>query len=147
MSNVGNGVPIIFKPASQDTKRHDNAVDQLIEKCKNLAVENPASVIQNKNQERLRQTGYMEQTVLFLRHLGDGQLDEFVQHLTLCRVDFYIPSTKVVLINLHGVHCAALVRLFHYAEIPIPTTMKQGAFSLLISYHPGQGARGQNAGL
>ena len=81
----------------------------------------------------------MEQTVLYLRHLNDMQMEELVQHLTSCRVDFYIPSAKVVVLDIHGVDCAALVRLFHYAEIPIPTTMSQGAFSVMIAEHHNQG--------
>ena len=81
----------------------------------------------------------MEQTVLYFRHLDDMQMEELVQHLTSCRVDFYIPSAKVVVLDIHGVDCAALVRLFHYAEIPIPTTMSQGAFSVMITGHHNQG--------
>ena len=34
VGNVGNGVPIIFKSASQDTRQHDEAVDQLRIPCK-----------------------------------------------------------------------------------------------------------------
>ena len=81
----------------------------------------------------------MEQTVLYLRHLDDMQMEELVQHLTSCRIDFYIPSAKVVVLDIHGVDCAALVRLFHYAEIPIPTTMSQGAFSVMTTGHHNQG--------
>ena len=81
----------------------------------------------------------MEQTVLYLRHLDDLQIGDFVQHLTSCRVDFFIPSTKVVVLDIHGVDCAALVRLLHYAEIPIPTSMSQGAFSLMTARHHNQG--------
>ena len=76
---------------------------------------------------------------LYLRHLDDMQIEEFVQHLTSCRVDFYTPSAKVVVLDIHGVDCAALVRLFHYAEIPIPTTMSQGAFSVMTTRQHNQG--------
>ena len=77
----------------------------------------------------------MEQTVLFLRHLDDTQVDDFVQHLTLCRVDFYIPSTKVVVINIHGIDCAVLVRLFIMLKFlyPLLCVKVPSALSFLIT--------------
>ena len=139
VSNAGNAVSITFKSPTRNFRRHDEAVNQLIRQCRDLVHEYPACVIQYKNRDFYEREGYMEQTVLYLRHLEDMQIEEFVQHLTSCRVDFYIPSAKVVILDIHGVDCAALVRLFHYAEIPIPTTMSQGAFSVMTTRQHNQG--------
>ena len=139
VSNAGNAVSITFKSPTRNSRRHAEAVNQLIQQCRDLVHEYPACVIQYKNRDFYEREGYMEQTVLYLRHLDDMQMEELVQHLTCCRVDFYIPSAKVVVLDIHGVDCAALVRLFHYAEIPIPTTMSQGAFSVMTTGHHNQG--------
>ena len=50
--------------------------------------------------------------------------------MTLCKIDFYFSSPRVIVLDLNGVSSATLVRLFQYAEIPIPTSMTQGAFSV-----------------
>ena len=139
VSNAGNAVSITFKTPFRNAKRHAEAVDQLIQQCRELVDEYPACVIQYKNRDFYEREGYMEQTVLYLRHLDDMQMEDLVQHLTSCKVDFYIPAAKVVVLDIHGVDCAALVRLFHYAEIPIPTTMSQGAFSVMTAGHRNQG--------
>ena len=55
---------------------------------------------------------------------------ELALHLTLNRVDFFFPSPKVVVLDLVGVSSATLVLLLHYAEIPVPTSISQGAFSI-----------------
>ena len=39
---------------------------------------------------------------------------------------------KVVLLDLKGVSSSVLLRLLHYAEVPVPTSMQQGAFSFSI---------------
>ena len=139
VSNAGNAVSITFKTPTRNPRRHADALNQLIQQCRDLVHEYPSCVIQYKNRYFFEREGYMEQTVLYLRHLNDMQIEELVQHLTSCRVDFCIPSAKVVVLDIHGVDCAALVRLFHYAEIPIPTTMSQGAFSVMITEHHNQG--------
>ena len=51
-------------------------------------------------------------------------------HLTLCKIDFHFSTPRVIVLDLNGVSSATLVRLFQYAEIPIPTSMTQGAFSV-----------------
>ena len=139
VSNAGNAVSITFKSPTRNPRRHAEAVNHLIQQCRDLVHEYPACVIQYKHRDFYEREGYMEQTVLYLRHLDDMQMEELVQHLTSCRVDFYVPSAKVVVLDIHGVDCAALVRLFHYAEIPIPTTMSQGAFSVMTTGHHNQG--------
>ena len=68
--------------------------------------------------------------MIFLRSLEPPQILELAQQLTLNRIDFFLPSPKVLVLDLAGVPTASLVRLLHYSEIPIPTSMAQGAFSL-----------------
>ena len=58
-------------------------------------------------------------------------------HLTQCRIDFYFATPKIVVLDLNGVSSATLVRLFQYAEIPIPTSITQGAFSVSF-INPGE---------
>ena len=112
VNNAGNAVSITFKSPTRDARRHDEAVNHLIQQCRDLAHEYPACVIQYKNRDFYEREGYMEQTVLYLRHLDDMQIGDFVQHLTSCRVDFFIPSAKVVVLDIHGVDCAALLGFF-----------------------------------
>ena len=70
--------------------------------------------------------------MIFLRSLEPSQILELTQHLTLNRIGFYLPSPSILVLDLVGVPTASLVRLLHYSEIPIPTSMIQGAFS--VSY-------------
>ena len=44
----------------------------------------------------------MEQTVLYLTHLENMQIEDFIRHLTSCKVDFYIPAAKIVVLDVHG---------------------------------------------
>ena len=132
----GNCTPIVFKPSGRDSRNHDAAVERLIELCRDKAYEYPASVIQYRNHDALKSDGVDHFSIVFLRHLDCTQLDDFAQHLTACRIDFFVPAPKVFVINLVGVDCAVLIRLFHYAEIPIPTTTKQGAFGISIMKEP-----------
>ena len=128
----GNCTPIVFKPSGRDSRNHDAAVERLIELCRDKAYEYPASVIQYRSHDALKSDGVDHFSIVFLRHLDSTQLDDFAQHLTACRIDFFVPAPKVFVISLVGVDCAVLIRLFHYAEIPIPTTTKQGAFGISI---------------
>ena len=72
----------------------------------------------------------VEKSVLLLRSLEPPQILELAQQLTLNRIDFFLPSPKVLVLDLVGVPTASLVRLLHYSEMPIPTSMSQGAFSI-----------------
>ena len=74
----------------------------------------------------------VEKSVIFLRSLEPSQILELTQQLTLNRIGFYLPSPNILVLDLVGVPTASLVRLLHYSEIPIPTSMTQGAFS--VSY-------------
>ena len=67
------------------------------------------------------------------------QILDLAVHLTLCKIDFYFSSQRVIVLDLSGVSSATLVRLFQYAEIPIPTSMTQGAFSFSFMTTGGYG--------
>ena len=43
IGNAGNCVPIVFKSSSSDTDKHDVAVDQLINRCRDFAEDYPAT--------------------------------------------------------------------------------------------------------
>ena len=79
----------------------------------------------------------MEQTVLYLRHLNDMQIENFVQHLTNCKTDFYIPAVEIVVLDTYGVDCAAIVRLFDYASNSY--NHESRCFSVMTARHRNQG--------
>ena len=70
--NAGNAVSITFKTPIRNPRRHAEAVNHLIQQCRDLAHEYPACVIQYKNRDFYEREGYMEQTVLYWRHLDDN---------------------------------------------------------------------------
>ena len=41
-------------------------------------------------------------------------------------------ARNTIVIDVEGIDASVLIRLMHYAELPIPTTEAQGAFSLNI---------------
>ena len=55
-----------------ETQEDMQAVNQLIQQCRDLAHEYPACVVQHKNRDFYEREGHMEQTVLYLRHLDGG---------------------------------------------------------------------------
>ena len=59
-----------------------------------------------------------------------------IDSLTL-RIDFQFATPRMVVLDLNGVSNATLVRLFQYAENPIPTSTTQGAFSVSF-INPGE---------
>ena len=85
----------------------------------------------------------VEKSVIFLRSLEPTQILELAQQLTLNHIDFFLPSPKVIVLDLVGIPTASLVRLLHYSEIPVPTSMAQGAFSLsFLNYGKSLNGRG-----
>ena len=59
------------------------------------------------------------------------------EQVLLSRIDFHFSTPRVVVLDLNGVSSATLVRLFQYAEVPIPTSITQGAFSVSF-INPGE---------
>ena len=75
----------------------------------------------------------MEKSLLFCRHLDHLKLGKFANFLTRCDINFYCAARSTIVIDVEGIDASVLIRLMHYAELPIPTTEAQGAFSLNIS--------------
>ena len=46
--------------------------------------------------------------------------------------NFYFPKRNVIWVDLRAIDSNTLVRLMNYAEVPIPTSNKQGAFSITL---------------
>ena len=71
-------------------------------------------------------------TVLFCRNLDHHKLLQVASFLTSCAISFHFCSVNTLVIDTAGIDSSISVRLMHYAEVPIPTTLKQGAFGLCI---------------
>ena len=108
-------------------------ISQLREHCDDL----PASVIQVKSGVDWKAAKRTERSVLFLQSFDDAQILDLAVHLTQCKIDFHFSTPRVVVLDLNGVSSATLVSLFQYAEIPIPTSITQGAFSVSF-INPGE---------
>ena len=132
VSNIGNCFSYVFSSSCFDQIATVEAVHGLVTKCRDFADEVPSSVIQVKRGVVWGSVDSVEKSVIFLRSLEPSQILELAQQLTLNRISFYFPSSNVLVLDLTGVPTASLVRLLHYSEIPIPTSMIQGAFS--VSY-------------
>ena len=70
--------------------------------------------------------------MLFCRHLDHLKLGKFANFLTRCDISFYCAARNTIVIDVEGIDASVMIRLMHYAELPIPTTEAQGAFSLNI---------------
>ena len=70
----------------------------------------------------------MEKSLLFCRHLDHLKLGKFANFLTRCDINFYCAARSTIVIDVEGIDASVLIRLMHYAELPIPTTEAQGAF-------------------
>ena len=137
VSNSGNSLPLTFTSDSRNRgnlrEAFSHFISQLREHCDDL----PASVIQVKSGVDWKSAKRTERSVLFLQSLDEAQILDLAVHLTQCRIDFYFSTPRVVVLDLNGVSSATLVRLFQYAEIPIPTSIAQGAFSVSF-INPGE---------
>ena len=132
VSNIGNCFSYVFSSSCFDQIATVEAVQGLVTKCRDFADEVPSSVIQVKPGVVWGSVDSVEKSVIFLRSLESSQILELAQQLTFNRINFYFPSSNILVLDLAGVPTASLVRLLHYSEIPIPTSMIQGAFS--VSY-------------
>ena len=112
-------------------------MNELVSKCRDLAADFRASVIQVKPGVMWKSVDIdsVEKSVIFLRSLEPLQILEPAQQLTLNRIDFFLSSPKVLVLDLVGVPTASLARLLHHSEKPIPTSMVQEAFSLSFFNH------------
>ena len=113
------------------------AFSLLISQLRELSEDFSASVIQVKSGIDWKTARRIERSVLFLQSFDDAQILDLAVHLTQCRIDFHFSTPRSVVLDLNGVSSATLIRLFQYAEIPIPTSTTQGAFSVSL-INPGE---------
>ena len=130
IANGGNCYSYVFSSSCIDHVAMNEAVKELVSKCRDCAADFPSSVIQVKPSVMWNTIDSVEKSVIFLRSLDSTQVLELAQQLTLNRINFYLPASNVIVLDLVGVPTASLIRLLHYSEIPVPTSMMQGAFSL-----------------
>ena len=109
------------------------AVKELVSKCRDSAADFPSSVIQVKPGVIWNTIDSVEKSVIFLRSLDTTQILELAQQLTLNRIDFYLPSSNVIVLDLVGVPTASLIRLLHYSEIPVPNPLRKGPLAFHFS--------------
>ena len=122
-----------FKPGKSGLKSYKEEIERLKNICRSLCKDFPSATFQFReriNWRWLSQDGCIEATILFCRNLDHHKLLQLASFLTLCAVPFRFSSANTIVINTAGLDSSILVRLMHYAEVPIPTTLKQGAFSL-----------------
>ena len=137
VSSSGNSLPLTFTPDSRDRRNLREAFSQFISQLREHCDDFPASVIQVKSGVDWKATRRVERSVLFLQSFDDAQILDLAVHLTQCRIDFHFSTPRIVVLDLNGVSSATLVMLFQYAEIPIPTSTTQGAFSVSL-INPGE---------
>ena len=123
-----------FRPGSRchDYQRKLHALVQLARK---ITKEGTTGSVQTKywtNWKNGKEDVKLEKSLLFCRHLDHLKLGKFANFLTRCDISFYCAARSTIVIDVEGIDASVLIRLMHYAELPIPTTEAQGAFSLNI---------------
>ena len=122
-----------FKPGKCGLVAYRDELDRLKKVCRNLCKDLPSATFQFRERTNWRwlgQEGCINATILFCRNLDRHKLLQLASLLTSCSISFRFSSINTIVINTAGLDSSILVRLMHYAEVPIPTTVKQGAFSL-----------------
>ena len=137
VASNGNHLPLTFSSGPKDREKLREAFSDLISKLREYCEEFPASVIQVKSGINWKATKRIERSILFLQSFDDAQILDLAVHLTQCRVDFHFSTPRSVVLDLDGISSATLIRLFQYAEIPVPTSTTQGAFSVSFM-NPGE---------
>ena len=106
VSSSGNSLPLTFTSDSRDRgnlrKAFSRFISQLHEHCGDL----PASVIQVKSGVDWKAARRTERSVLFLQSFDDAQILDLAVHLTLCKIDFYFSSPRVIVLDLNGASSA-----------------------------------------
>ena len=123
-----------FRPGSRchDYRQKLHALVQLARK---ITKEGTTGSVQTKywtNWKNGKEDVKLEKSLLFCRHLDHLKLGKFANFLTRCDINFYCAARSTIVIDIEGIDASVLIRLMHYAELPIPTTEAQGAFSLNI---------------
>ena len=123
-----------FRPGSRchDYRQKLHALVQLARK---ITKEGTTGSVQTKywtNWKNGKGDVKMEKPLLVCGHLDHLKLGKFANFLTRCDINFYCAARSTIVIDVEGIDASVLIRLMHYAELPIPTTEAQGAFSLNI---------------
>ena len=124
-----------FKPGKSGLGAYREEMERLKKTCRDLCKDLPSATFQFRERTNwgwLEKEGCIDVTILFCRNLDRRKLLQLASFLTSCAISFRFSSLTTIVINTAGLDSSILVRLMHYAEVPIPTTMKQGAFSLSI---------------
>ena len=117
-----------FKPGKTGIKLYKDELERLKNVCRDHCKDLPSATFQFKertNWRWLSQEGSLETTVLFCRN-------QVASFLTSCAISFHFCSVNTIVIDIAGLDSSILVGLMHYAEVPIPTTLKQGAYGLCL---------------
>ena len=123
-----------FRPGSRS---HDyrQMLHALVQLARKVTKEGTTGSVQTKywtNWKNGKGDVKIEKSLLFCRHLDHLKLGKFANFLTKCDINFYCAARSTIVIDVEGIDASVLIRLMHYAELPIPTTEAQGAFSLNI---------------
>ena len=123
---IGNMEPLSFRPSNTGVKAYKEELAHLYRTCQEVGREMPSAVIQFKERiswSTVRKDGSVERTILICRNLDHQKIGEFATFLTTCQIPFYRSNSQTIVINAAGLDSCIMVRLMHYAEVPIPTSM------------------------
>ncbi len=130
-----NSKTIAYDAYKRSYSQYPGEFDHLLQVLFREAKSIPLAVVQIKkdiNWEWICSGNQISFTMLCLRHLDDPEQSQFACFLTRQRICFYFPKRNVIWIDLRGIDSNILVKLMNYAEVPIPTSNKQGGFSVSL---------------
>ncbi len=111
-------------------REFNHSIQVLFQEATNI----PLAVVQVKkaiNWDWIHKGNQIGFTMFCLKHLDYAEQSQFACFLTQHKICFYFPKRNVR-VDLHDIDSNILVRLMNYAEVPIPTSNKQGAFSITL---------------
>ena len=121
-----------FQPGSI-RKDYQKNLHALIHLARRITKESSTGSVQTKylvNWKNGKEDIKLEKSLLFCRHLDHLKLGKFANFLSKCDISSCCAARNTIVIDVEGIDASVLSRLMHYAELPIPTTEAQGAFSL-----------------
>ena len=119
------------RSSSQYPTELNRLVQVLFQEAKNI----PLAVVQVKkaiNWDWICKGNQIAFTMLCLRHLDETEQTQFACFLTQQRICFYFPKKNLLWIDLRGIDSNILVKLMNPVEVPIPTSNKQGGFTISV---------------
>ena len=119
------------RSSSQYPREFSHLLQVLFQEANNI----PLAVVQIKkaiNWDWICSGNQIAFTMLCLKHLDHAEQSQFANFWTQQRICFYFPKRNVIWIDIRGIDSNILVKLMNYAEVPIPTSNKQGAFSVTL---------------